>query len=232
MTLLGGTILGCVIGYLVGGVPVGLIVGRINGVDILTLGSGNIGAANVGRHLGLRWGLTVFAFDVLKGLVPAILAGQWLLRPPISPDPANPWALLCWMIVGLSAVLGHNHSPYLGFRGGKGVATSLGVALGIYPHLTVPALLGVATWATLVALTRISSAGSIAAAIAFPASYTLLSLYQGWDTSPRWPFLAFTLCACMLVLVRHRANIARLLNGTEARLGRRTIGANHPDAQD
>ena len=220
MTLWVATGLGCLGSYLLGGVPIGVIAGRLKGINILKVGSGNIGAANVGRLFGLRWGLAVFALDVLKGFLPTLLADYFLLDPTSGTAPAEEWRYVCWLMIGLFAVLGHNYSPYLGFRGGKGVATSFGAALGVYPHLTYPALIALTAWGLMVGMTRISSAGSITAAVVFPVAYTVLAAVDGWDKVPRWPFLSFTLLATVMVMVRHRANIARLLKGTEARLVR------------
>lgn len=211
----------CLGAYLLGGIPMGVIIGRMRGVNILTIGSGNIGAANVGRALGFRWGALVFLLDVAKGLVATIAAARLLTSPAFGRE-LNNWTACCWLAVALCSVAGHNYSPFLGFRGGKGVATSFGAALGVFPHLTLPALIGFVAWGVVVATIRISSAGSMAGAIAFPAAYVLIGLWQGWQAAPRWPFVSFAVLATILVFVRHRANITRILQGTEAHLWERS----------
>ena len=215
--------------YLIGSVPFGMLIARSKGVDIRTVGSGNIGAANVGRALGRNWGILVFFLDVAKGLVPTLLAGRFLAERFLAgrflagePLPAawDAWAgNAAWLCVGLCTVLGHNYPVFLGFRGGKGVATSFGVALGVYPDLTVPALIGLGCWVLIVGLTRISSLGSLVGAIQFPISYYLLTGRASGAMEERWPMLAFASLVAASVVIRHRANIRRLISGTEARLG-------------
>ncbi len=205
--------------YLIGSVPFGMLIARSKGVDIRTVGSGNIGAANVGRALGRNWGILVFLLDVTKGLVPTLLAGRFL-PAALAHEAWDVWALCAvWLCVGLCTVLGHNYPVFLGFRGGKGVATSFGVALGVYPDLTVPALIGLGCWVLIVALTRISSLGSLVGAIQFPISYYLLTGRASGAMEERWPMLAFASLVAASVVIRHRANIRRLISGTEARLG-------------
>ena len=206
--------------YLVGGVPFGLLLGKLKGIDVRKEGSGNIGAANVGRLLGARWGLSVFLLDLLKGLIPATIVGRVLMAGHGAGGTLAAVPLLCWLFAAACAVLGHNHSPFLRFRGGKGVSTSLGVALGIYPDLTYPALLALVVWAVAVGLTRMTSVGSLLAAVMFPVFYLLLSFRTPGVAAQRWPFLLFCLLVGALVVIRHRANISRILSGTEARLGR------------
>jgi len=212
--------LACAVGaYLVGGIPVGLILGLFKGVDVRRFGSGNIGAMNVGRVLGRAWGLAVFAIDALKGFVPTLVAGGllWRFGPP-STIANESGRAICWLAVGLCAVLGHNFSPFLRFRGGKGVSTSLGVALAIYPFLTFPALGGLGIWVVGMLLTRMSSVGSLAGGLAFPVLVIVMN--TGEHSMPQlWPYLAFALAVSGLVVIRHRANIARILTGTEARAG-------------
>jgi len=205
--------------YLIGSVPFGMLIARSKGVDIRTVGSGNIGAANVGRALGRNWGILVFFLDVAKGLVPTLLAERFLAGG-LLPAAWDAWAgNAAWLCVGLCTVLGHNYPVFLGFRGGKGVATSFGVALGVYPDLTVPALIGLGCWVLIVALTRISSLGSLVGAIQFPISYYLLTGRASGAMEERWPMLAFASLVAASVVIRHRANIRRLISGTEARLG-------------
>lgn len=189
---------GIIIAYLLGSIPFGYLVGQLKGRDIRRFGSGNIGTANALRVLGLPAALAVFLGDVLKGLV-AVLVGRWLSGSAVT-------AVLC----GLAAVCGHNWSLFLGFRGGKGVATSFGAVLGLSPLL---ALVLIPVWAVAVAVTRYSSLGSLLAAALAPVG--ALVLRQGWHVA------VFALLAAALIIWRHKANIKRLLAGTELRLGDR-----------
>jgi acyl phosphate:glycerol-3-phosphate acyltransferase len=196
--------------YFLGGVPFGYLVARWRGVDIFAQGSGNIGATNVGRVLGRRFGLLVFALDFAKGALPVAaglaLAGRLDPSTPIPPDVYGVGA-------GLAALLGHLFSPYLGFRGGKGVATGAGVVVVLFPVAALGALLA---WIAVVSATRTVSLASLTAAVT-------LCLVQV-SVTPE-PFAArhvaatgFCFLAAALVFARHRANIRRLLNGTENRL--------------
>ncbi|MCP4248425.1 MAG: glycerol-3-phosphate 1-O-acyltransferase PlsY [bacterium] len=208
--------------YLVGGIPFGLLVGFLRGVDIRTVGSKNIGATNVGRTLGRKFGIAVFFLDVLKGLLPVLLAGYLLIGPNSQAGLTGATGYLCWLAVGAGCVAGHNYPIYLRFRGGKGVATSLGVALGIYPDLTHPALLSFAAWAVVVLVSRYVSLASIVAGISFPIAYCAISLYLRPGTlGDSWPLLGFAVLLAVMVLARHRGNLGRLLAGTEAKIGQK-----------
>jgi len=209
-------------GYLIGGIPFGLLAGRMRGIDVRTTGSKNIGATNVGRLLGRWYGVLVFVLDVLKGLVPTLAAGCVLIGLSGRANLSEPGRYLCWLGVGAACVVGHNYPVYIRFRGGKGVSTSLGVALGIYPELTYPALLAFGVWLIVVAASRYVSLGSVVAGIAFPVAFAVLSSYRQQSVfSDSWPLLAFSLLLCVLVLLRHRSNLGRLLAGTESKIGRR-----------
>ena len=206
--------------FLIGGIPFGLLIGRAKGIDVRQAGSGNIGAANVGRLLGRRWGVLVFLLDLLKGLVPTAVAGRVLALAGAEGACEEATIYLCWLLVGFCAVLGHNYPPFLGFRGGKGVSTSLGVALGVHPHLTIPALVAFGTWALAIRLTGMSSLGSVSGSLLFPIVYVVSMWAKGERLADTWPFLGFSLLVSVLVLVRHRRNIVRILHGTEARFSR------------
>jgi glycerol-3-phosphate acyltransferase PlsY len=185
--------------YLAGSLPFGLWVARARGVDIRAVGSGNIGATNVFRCVGKGWGLLVFALDFLKGLLPA-LAPRWIWADP------PPEALLLHQLgAGALAILGHTAPIFLGFRGGKGVATSAGALAGATPWALLPAL---GVWALAFAATRLVSVASLAAALAVGIC--------GWVFYPQprpVPLLLTALAA--LVIWRHRSNIQRLLRGEE-----------------
>ena len=212
------------VGYLVGAIPFGLVVGLARGVDVRKSGSGNIGATNVGRVLGRPWGFLVFALDMLKGLIPTAAAGFIITRylwpgVQVSQDAG---AALLWITVAAAGIIGHMFPVYLRFRGGKGVATSLGVLLGIYPYFTLPVLLAFALWIVLTLTTRYVSVGSMAAATAFPIIFALVAWYKrrDWgDVQSLWPLYVFGVVLAALVVYRHRGNLKRLTEGTEPRIG-------------
>jgi acyl-phosphate glycerol 3-phosphate acyltransferase len=191
--------------YLVGAVPFGYVVARAKGVDILCHGSGNIGATNVGRILGRRYGILVFLLDFAKGALPTAVAGA--LAPAGLP---SEWPQVT---AGVAAFLGHLFPVYLKFRGGKGVATGAGVVAVLAPGPTAGAALA---WLTVVAATRYVSLASLVAA----AVLCVLRFAFTPDplTGPRGVVTAFCVIAAVLVALRHRANIGRLLHGNENRL--------------
>lgn len=199
--------------YLSGSVPFGLLVGLARGVDPRKAGSGNIGATNVGRLLGGRFFALVFTLDLLKSLLP-MLAATAIVR-----QAGETWAMQClWLGVGFAAILGHMFSCFLSFTGGKGVATSAGVLLGLWPYLTLPGLLGIITWLIVFLPWRYVSLASIIGAVALPIYFIVLGLLLGWGPfSEHMPLLLFVILVAALVVVRHRSNIARLRAGTEHR---------------
>jgi acyl phosphate:glycerol-3-phosphate acyltransferase len=192
--------------YLLGSVPFSLILGRLRGVDIRTIGSGNIGATNLTRALGRRWGIAAFALDFLKGLAPVVLA-LLLARPEIEVRPEHA-AMAC----GAAAILGHVFPIYLRFRGGKGVATSFGVIAGLAP---VASLAAGAAWLGLFLLTGTVSIASLAAAAVFPPG--VLYCYRHGPPSVAIPMVVLGVLVALLIVVRHRSNIRRLLSGKEGR---------------
>jgi glycerol-3-phosphate acyltransferase PlsY len=191
----------------------GLLVGLSRGVDPRKQGSGNIGATNLGRILGGRFFALVFTLDLLKGLLPVLAAG-WLLGWKAT----SVINCLLWMGVGFAAILGHIFSLFLKFKGGKGVATSTGVALGLYPFYTLPALIAVAVFLLIFKIWRYVSLASIIGALAFPLAYIVLGAFLGWPIlSAQLPLLIFALAICFMIVWKHRSNITRLLAGTENR---------------
>ena len=221
----------CIFGaYLVGSIPFGVIIGRFKGIDIREHGSRNIGATNVGRVLGRRWGLLCFALDMGKGAIPVVVAG--LLTDTIGRNPADtPTASLwLWLLVAIAAFCGHMYSMFLNFSGGKGVATAFGVLLAMWPILTIPALVGLCVWVATLLTIRIVSVSSMVAAVSIPI-VTLIVLQwfgsrAGGDVTTGELLvrgsapLAITIAIAMLILWRHRANIRRLLNGEEPTIRR------------
>ncbi|HOD81507.1 MAG: Glycerol-3-phosphate acyltransferase [Planctomycetes bacterium ADurb.Bin126] len=211
--------------YLVGSVPFGTIIARAHGVDLRRAGSGNVGATNVGRVLGRKWGYLCFFLDVAKGLLPVLVAG-WLLRGLAARQGEGfPTAMhqAAWLSAALGAVLGHVFCPWLKFRGGKGVATALGVVLGVWPFFTYAGLAAFALWIVVTLVSRYVSLGSVVAAVAFiPLFLGVNGLMIGWRrTLGLWPLLIFATAIMLLIVVRHRGNIQRLLAGTENKIGRK-----------
>jgi len=193
--------------YLVGSLPFGLLIARyVAGVDIRQSGSGNIGATNVARVLGKGLGLTVLVLDCLKGALPTLVL-PWLLA-----DAGVPRLHLA-VLAGTAAILGHMFPCWLKFRGGKGVATAMGVALALGPIATAVAF---ALFVLCIALTRIVSLSSMLAACTF-CGVELWLLRPTPFNHETWSLAAFSTLAPALIIVRHRANLVRLLRGTEPR---------------
>ena len=195
--------------YLLGAVPTSYLAGRLfRGIDLREHGSKNLGATNLYRVLGWRVAVPVGLFDMAKGLVPVLL-----FAPQVSTS--QTFALVC----GLTAVVGHVFSVFVGFKGGKGVATVAGVMLGLTPAALLVAL---AVWIVLVFLTGYVSLGSIVAAAVFPLAVRLL------DPPEQPEILWLDVAAAAGIIWLHRANIGRLLRGTENRFGRRAAPQPRP----
>ena len=208
--------------YAIGSTPFGVIIARARGVDLRGRGSGNIGATNVGRVLGRKWGCLCFVLDLLKGLVPVLLVGLYLSRRgggvPLHSQAA--WLQAAWLAAAFGTIAGHVFSFWLKFRGGKGVATSLGVLMGLYPYFTWVGLAALGLWCLVVLIWRYVSLASITAAAAFPLLFVAACwVVDDWKVTRLWPLLAFAAAMAALVVVRHRSNIQRLLAGTENKIG-------------
>jgi len=205
--------------YLLGSIPFGLLIARAHGKDLRSIGSGNIGATNVSRALGRKWAYFCFFLDVLKGLIPT-LAVTFLARPESTESYAQRIIMLClWLAVGCAAVIGHIFPLYLRFKGGKGVATSFGVALGIWPYYTTCTPFAIATWIVVVLVWRYVSLASIVASAAFPITLaSAIALRPGWHSADLWPLLVVAAAIPLMVAIRHRQNITRLIAGTESKI--------------
>ena len=195
-------------GYLLGSIPTGFLVAKARGVDIRKVGSGNIGATNVFRYLGKPAGIFVLLADGLKGwvavvLVTRLLAG-WLYPSADSQD--REWLAVC---AGLCAVLGHNFTCWLNFKGGKGIATSAGVLAALVPWAL---LIILSIWILIFALSRYVSLASICASFTLP--------FAVWFTERDLTMTLITAGMAALAIYKHRGNIQRLMNGTENRFGR------------
>ena len=190
--------------YLLGSIPTGYLVARAKGVDIRTVGSGNIGATNAFRVLGKPAGIFVLAADGLKGYA----AGDWLcdLLIPLLSIPSTD-AETIRIVAGIAAVLGHNYTCWLRFKGGKGIATTGGVYFALAP---LAAGIAITAWVVLFLLTRYVSVASIAAAIALPTAV--------WFTSDSLLLGIVTTALGLMAIAKHKGNIQRLFKGTESRI--------------
>ena len=199
--------------YLVGSIPFGLIVGKAKGIDPRTAGSGNIGATNLGRLLGGKYFALVFGLDLLKEALPTLSAGA-----VIGFHVEDRQTCLLWIATAAAALLGHAYSVFLKFKGGKGVATSAGVMLGIFPYYTLALVPALVVFLIAFGAMRYVSVASILAALAFPVAYVAVGLLRSWPiTGAQLPLLCFAIAIPMLIIYKHRGNIARLRAGTEPR---------------
>jgi glycerol-3-phosphate acyltransferase PlsY len=208
-----------IISYLLGSIPFGLIIARAHGKDLRKIGSGNIGATNVSRALGRKWAYVCFALDVLKGFIPAITI-FFIANPSNAQSHFEKVIMLwLWLITGCATILGHVFPIFLKFKGGKGVSTSFGVALGIWPYYTFCALIAIIFWVVVVSIWRYVSLASIVASVVFPISLiVLIFTVQSWDFIDLWPLLITSSAIPLMVILRHRENIKRLLAGTETKI--------------
>ncbi|HEX7319829.1 MAG TPA: glycerol-3-phosphate 1-O-acyltransferase PlsY [bacterium] len=177
-------------GFAIGMIPFSYILGRIKGVDLKTSGSGNIGATNLGRKLGMPFFIMGFILDALKGLAPVLLARSLSFTPALA---------------GAGAIAGHIFNPFFRFKGGKGVSTTVGVALGLTPKSF---LLAIAVWLIIYLATFIVSLASLCLAFMLPV---IIIILKEADTMAR----ILMIVICILIIVAHNKNIKRLINGTE-----------------
>ena len=199
-----------VLAYLLGSIPTGFLVGKARGIDIRTMGSGNIGATNVFRYFGTVAGVLVLAVDALKGLLAVAVLTRLVWHVfGHGGTPGEHEALE--IVAALAAILGHNFTCWLGFKGGKGIATSAGVLVALVPYSL---LIILAVWIIVFALTRFVSLASICASATLP--------FANWATGGSPTMIGITAAMAALAIYKHRSNIKRLLNGTESRLGRPT----------
>ena len=231
------------ISFLAGSIPFGFLIGRAHGIDVRTVGSGNIGATNLGRALGKKYFYYCFVLDLSKGMMPTLIAGHFMgmLGTMEVPTADAFW----WLGVMIASVLGHMFTPWLGFKGGKGVATGLGAMVGILPAMTLPAAGGLMVFLMVLFLWRYVSLASSAAAaslpmwtwIVFANEQTLrtrkASTRMDWDRLPAeqielirseipnygMPFFAISLVLAFLVIYKHRGNLGRIMEGIEPKIG-------------
>jgi acyl phosphate:glycerol-3-phosphate acyltransferase len=201
-----GYILVVLAAYMLGSVPTGFLVAKARGVDIRTVGSGNIGATNVFRILGKPAGIFVLLADAAKGwlavFVVAKLISEWFY--PAAGSTAREWFAIC---AGVAAILGHNYTCWLYFKGGKGIATSAGVLTALVPG---PLLIILSVWIIIFALTRYVSLASISAAFTLP--------FAAWAVGDSRTIILITAVLTSLAIYRHKTNIKRLIDGTESKI--------------
>jgi glycerol-3-phosphate acyltransferase PlsY len=203
-------LLSCLVGFVIGGIPFGYLAGRlVLRDDIRNFGSGNIGATNVGRVLGWNWGGVVLILDALKGLVPTLAAAD-----AASDVLSTEWVNHVAVAAGMSSIAGHMYPIYLRLRGGKGVATALGVVIVLAPTAVVIAL---PVFVAVLILSRRMALASMLASVTFGAAYLLLAGETAW-TTPAASLTVFSVCVPLLIIWRHRSNIRRMIDGTEPAL--------------
>jgi glycerol-3-phosphate acyltransferase PlsY len=199
------------IGYLIGSFPAGYFAGRIAGIDIRTVGSGNVGATNVLRVLGKRFGYPVFLVDFGKGIAAVVLARVMAKSGGSSENTVE----LASMLAGICAVVGHSFPLWLKFRGGKGFATSIGVLFALVP---LAAAIVCIVWVVTFEIGRYVSLASVVAAVALPISVAVMFFLHRVNTPV---LLYFSICLAAVIVVRHRSNLSRLAKGTEPRFVRK-----------
>ncbi|MGB0992964.1 MAG: glycerol-3-phosphate 1-O-acyltransferase PlsY [Akkermansiaceae bacterium] len=224
------------IAFLAGSIPFGLLIAKAKGVNIRDHGSGNIGATNVLRVIGKPYGIACLILDFLKGFLPTLLAiSIYLIQGREAQFAISSLESLAttfhsediWkgqtfvILTGLFAILGHNYSPWIGFKGGKGIATSGGVLVALMP---VGVLVLLVVWVLLFFTTRYVSVASIGAAIAVPFTVLYGSYRHGYLAEGSWnkPLFIFSIVIALLAVWRHRSNIVALKNGTEHKFTKKT----------
>ena len=207
MITLAGILLGS---YLLGSIPFGYLAGRFAGVDIRKFGSGNVGATNVVRVLGKRYGYPVFALDFLKGLGAVRISMLVATGEP----PAWNSPVIFGIAAAISCIIGHSYPVWLEFKGGKGVATSAGTLFALAP---IGGVIGVAVWIGVFCVTRYVSVASMTVAAVLP----LAILAMSWRNENVKEIFYFSVCVATIVIWRHRSNLSRLMRGTEPRFNRK-----------
>lgn len=191
------------LGYLFGSIPFSFLIGKLRGVDLRTVGSGNTGASNVWRACGFNWFVVALILDIVKGFIPTALAYRIVQVDPVTA-----------ILVGLAAMVGHVYPVFLHFRGGKAVATTGGVMLGLHPPLLIASAL---IWSAIYKLTGYPSVASLLGIVILAIAATAMSMTNRLEPA----FAAFIWLSLVIVFYLHRSNIDRLMHGTENRVGRK-----------
>ena len=206
-----------IISYLVGSIPTSILISKlVRGIDIRNYGSGNAGGSNVFRVLGWKWGILTIILDALKGAIAVIVVARFYLDrfPFNNVTPFDDFTLV-QIICGVAAVMGHVWTLFAGFKGGKGIATGLGVLIMI---VTVDMALALGVFFLVVGLSRYISLGSLAAAVAVPLIMIIRENIFGVDIRGYHTILPFAILLALFVIYTHRANIGRLLEGSERKV--------------
>ncbi|MFK7759957.1 MAG: glycerol-3-phosphate 1-O-acyltransferase PlsY [Phycisphaerales bacterium] len=235
--------------FLMGSIPFGFLIGRLKGVDIREHGSGNIGASNLGRMFGKQYFFLCFALDFSKGVTPTLIAGSVLgTLGTLEIAPKEAWI---WLAVMFAAPVGHMFTPWLGFKGGKGVATGMGALVGVLPAMTIPATGALVVFLVVLMLWKMIGVASTLASASIPlwtwyafAQYETLqerriaSMPQFADIpasdidlmAPNFgfPFVVASLVLALIVIYKHRGNLQRALAGTEPKIGSKTLVSDEP----
>lgn len=221
-----------ILAFLLGSIPFGLLMAKARGIDIRAHGSGNIGATNVLRVMGKKFGIPCLLLDMLKGFIPVVIAIS-LIHFEGSKNPLSITVLashardfpmltaqIAHVITGLCAILGHNYSPWAGFKGGKGIATSAGVLIAMMPAAIV---ILIVVWLLVFLISRYVSLASIVAAAVLPLVTLWGSWFHGKIQNGTWnkPLFIFTIIIAVLAIWKHRSNIQRMRDGTENRFERK-----------
>ena len=208
-----------VLAYIIGSIPFGVIIASLKGVNIREEGSKNIGATNVWRVLGKQYGITCFVLDVLKGVAPVYVAGTCagVAGATLGSYEAN--ELWLWLGVTFAPCIGHMYSIFLKFHGGKGVATTLGCMLGLYPLLTMPVITAFVCWGLTLYVFKMVSVASIVAALLLPVATYFHLESAGFSQS--WPVVLLSLLIAVFVVWKHRSNISRIARGAEPKINQK-----------
>ncbi len=213
--------------YFLGSFPTAHLIARTRGVDLGAVGSKNYGATNLGRTLGRPYGILCFIVDAAKGAVSVLVAGWMLGALGAVAGSISTQTAWCWLATAAACMVGHTLSPWIGFKGGKGVATGFGALAAMWPVLTLPAMLALFLWIVLVAIFRMISLASIVAALSIPCAVLVAALAANGLEGVRAsvPFLLATFAIALFVVIKHRSNIARIRAGTEAKVGQKPAAA-------
>ncbi len=206
-----------ILSYLVGAIPTSIIMSKlVKGIDIRNHGSGNAGGSNVFRVLGWKYGISVILLDATKGMIAVLLVSRLYFGnfPFPNATPFDDFTLV-QLIAGIFAVLGHIWTIFAGFKGGKGIATGLGFLVSI---VTIDMLLGLVVFAIVVAVSKYISLGSLSAAVSVPLFMIIRENIFGVDISGYHTILPLTVFLAFLVMFTHKANIGRMINGSENKI--------------
>ncbi|MEO1860574.1 MAG: glycerol-3-phosphate 1-O-acyltransferase PlsY [Verrucomicrobiales bacterium] len=206
--------------YIAGSLPFGFWISKCLGVDIRNQGSGNIGATNVLRTLGRKVGITVLILDISKGFLPVLIGSRIIFKQlPDSMRNREDIVGTIYVLLAIGTILGHNYTFWLGFKGGKGIATSAGAIMSFLPEVLMGSTL---VWILIFFLSRYVAIASIAAAFSIPILIASLDHnYLFPDLNSSWPVISFGIIAAIMAVWRHRSNIQRLIKGEEDRFERK-----------